>query len=33
MISSPSGSPVAVNPPHTTSDGKAATFATVVRNG
>ena len=33
MISSPSGSPAAVNPPHTTIDGTAATFATVVSSG
>ena len=33
MISSPSGRPVAVKPPHTTSDGIAATFATVVSSG
>ena len=33
MISSPSGSPVAVKPPHTTSEGIAATFATVVSSG
>ena len=33
MISSPSGRPVAVKPPHTTSDGTAATFATVVSSG
>ena len=33
MISSPSGSPAAVNPPHTTIDGIAATLATVVSSG
>ena len=33
MISRPSGSPAVVKPPHTTIDGTAATFATVVING
>jgi hypothetical protein len=31
MISSPSGSPAAVNPPHTTIDGTAATFVSSGR--
>ena len=33
MISTPSGSPAGVKPPHTTIDGTAATLATVVSSG